>query len=248
MFADGSPIARTTPYRHGETVLYRREVEDEPPADESETILFRNDRFLVADKPHGMPVTPGGDYLDRSLLVRLQKQMRNHSLVPAHRLDRDTAGLVLFVTDPAFRGAYHQLFAEGVVGREYIATAHLPSPPLKRQWRVGNRLGTGTPWFRRRVVSGAPNAVTEIEMVETRRHLGVFRIRPQTGKKHQIRVHMAGIGYPILGDRLYPDLVAKPTGPGPLQLLARRLEFTDPVSGRRRVFVSHRALASLEME
>jgi tRNA pseudouridine32 synthase / 23S rRNA pseudouridine746 synthase len=242
-FADGTPIGRSTPYRAGATVLYRREVEDEPPAGESETILFHDDRILVADKPHGMPVIPAGDYLARSLLVRLQRATGHPELAPAHRLDRDTAGIVLFVVDPSVRGAYHQLFAEGRIEREYRAIARVPIRPPQHTWEIESRIGPGEPWFRRRVVPGRPNAATRIELVDTDDGLGLFRIRPRTGKKHQIRLHMAGLGYPILGDRLYPDRIGHEGDGPPLQLLATRLGFRDPVTGSGRSFQSKRTLA-----
>lgn len=242
-FADGTSIGRCTPYRAGGTVVYRREVENEPPSPETETIVFQNDRILIADKPHGMPVTPGGDYLSRSLLVRLQRSTGNRELAPAHRLDRDTAGLVLLVVDPALRGAYHQLFAEGRIDREYVAVADVPHPPAEKTWNLENRIGPGEPWFRRRIVPGPPNAATRIGLLGIHDGLGVFRIRPRTGKKHQIRVHMAHIGCPILGDRLYPERVDGEGGGPPLQLLATRLTFGDPVTGSGRTFRSKRALA-----
>lgn len=242
-FAGGAPVGLATPYRPGEIVLYHREVEDEPPPAETEIIVFQDDRILIADKPHGMPVTPAGDYLERTLLVRLQRATGNRELAPAHRLDRDTAGLVLFVCDPALRGAYHQLFAEGRVEREYLAVARCAADPEPRAWRVENRIGSGDPWFRQRVVPGPPNAATRIERIGHCGSAGLFRIRPETGKKHQIRVHMAESGLPILGDRLYPVQVAGNDGDPPLQLLAARLAFGDPVSGSVRSFASKRALA-----
>lgn len=242
-FEDRTPVGRSTPYRAGARVEYRREVEDEPPAPEAETVLFDDGRILVADKPHGMPVTPAGDYLSRSLLVRLQRRTGNADMVPAHRLDRDTAGLVLLVADPTLRGAYHSLFAEGRIAREYVAIAPVPVPPAQRAWEIENRIAPGEPWFRRRVVAGPPNAATRIELAGVHDGLGLFRIRPRTGKKHQIRLHMAQLGYPILGDRLYPEPAAGENGGPPLQLLAARLAFEDPVTRAGRSFQSKQTLA-----
>jgi tRNA pseudouridine32 synthase/23S rRNA pseudouridine746 synthase len=167
-----------------------------------------------------MPVTPAGDYVERSLLVRLQKSTGIETLSPAHRLDRDTAGLVLFVINPQSRAAYHGLFARGEVEREYLAAARVgDSTPVGTNWQVSNRLGAGEPWYRQRIVEGLPNAHTHIELIERKDGVGRFRIRPTTGKQHQIRVHMSSLGFPILGDSIYGD------GPGPLQLLAQRLTF-----------------------
>jgi tRNA pseudouridine32 synthase/23S rRNA pseudouridine746 synthase len=241
--SDGTPVRRDTPYVEGETVRYSREVPGEPEAPETETVLYEDASILVADKPHGMPVTPAGDYLARCLLVRLQKRTGNADLVPAHRLDRDTAGVVMFVTDPEVRGAYHRLFSEGRVEREYLAVASIASHPEIAEWRVENRIGRGDPWFRQRIVDGAPNAISEIGLVGRRGEVGLFRIRPRTGRKHQIRLHMAALGYPIIGDPLYPDFVERQDGEPPLQLLARRLSFTDPVDGGTRTFSSERRLS-----
>lgn len=240
--SDGAPVRRDTAYLAGESVHYAREVPGEPEPAETETVLYEDATILVADKPHGMPVTPAGDYLARCLLVRLQQRTFNPRLVPAHRLDQDTAGIVLFVADPAARGAFHQLFPGNAVDREYLAVARTGSRPRDTHWEVVNRIGRGDPWFRQRIVQGAPNAVSRIDLVENRGDLGLFRIRPQTGRKHQIRLHMTSIGYPILGDPLYPDPVDKKGGDPPLQLLARGLGFTDPMTGKTRTFRSERRL------
>jgi tRNA pseudouridine32 synthase/23S rRNA pseudouridine746 synthase len=238
----GDAVTPYTPYIPGETVHYRRQVDDEPGAPEGETVVFRDERLIVADKPHGMPVTPAGDYLARCLLVRLQERTGNPLLVPAHRLDRDTAGLVLLVGDPALRGLYHQLFSHGKVEREYLACARIRGASARTRWEVENRMGPGTPWFRRQIVPGPPNAATGIELIERRGSVGLFRIRPRSGKKHQIRVHMASIGHPILGDPLYPQMAGPPDPARPLQLLARSLRFVDPVSGVPLRFRSSRTL------
>ncbi len=242
-FADGRVVTAATPYRHGETVLYRREVPIEPPVAESETILFEDAHILVADKPHGMVVNPAGNDLERSLLVRLQRRTRNPELAPMHRLDRDTAGVILFSVEGKTRGAYHQMFPEGRVEKEYQAVAYRHGESDDGPWEVANRLATSTPWYRQQVVPGPVNAVTRIELVERGAEAGLFRVRPVTGKQHQIRVHMAGLGFPIVGDALYPAERQRPVADGPMQLLARRLAFVDPISGERREFESSRRLA-----
>jgi tRNA pseudouridine32 synthase/23S rRNA pseudouridine746 synthase len=238
--ADGRVVTESTPYRHGETVLYRREVPDEPPAECSESVLFSDDHILVADKPHGMVVSPAGDHLERSLLVRLQRRTGIWTLAPMHRLDRETAGLVLFSVDASTRGAYHQMFPEGRVEKEYDAVARVGAPPSERRWDVRNRLATSTPWYRQEIVVGPVNAETLVELVETGAGYGLFFVRPRTGKQHQIRVHMASLGFPVVGDSLYPVERRRPVPDGPMQLVARLLAFTDPISGQHREFVSDR--------
>jgi tRNA pseudouridine32 synthase / 23S rRNA pseudouridine746 synthase len=241
MLDDGTAVTEGSPYRDGLMVLYDREVPAEPLSMESEIIVYRDDKIIVADKPHGMPVTPAGDYVARSLLVRLQRSTEFTTLAPMHRLDRDTAGLVLFTIEAAHRARYHEMFARGIIEREYVALAEVREKPDRTTWRVETRLGAGDPWYRRRIVDGFTNAVTNIELVELRDEVGRFRIRPETGKKHQIRVHMCSIGYPILGDSLYPTI--KDSGSA-LQLLAKKLSFTDPFEGCPRTFTSDRVLMS----
>src|SRR5688572_14674582 len=148
---DGTLLGESDAYQHGITIYYERETADEPPSPEPETILYQDDRILVADKPHGMPVTPAGDYVERSLLFRLQKSTGLADLSPVHRLDRETAGLVLFSINPDTRGRYHQLFDKQSVEREYLAIAHLPKTAQKH-WLIENRIEAGTPWFVQQIV------------------------------------------------------------------------------------------------
>jgi tRNA pseudouridine32 synthase / 23S rRNA pseudouridine746 synthase len=239
---DGSALEEHTPYRHGITVFYRREVPAEPESSEIPQILYRDDDILVADKPHGMPVTPAGDHLERALLIFLQRITGLPDLDPIHRLDRETAGLVLFAVKPDVRAHYHRLFAERLVEREYSAVAGISAPLHRTHWRLENRIERGEPWFRQRIVEGAVNAITEIDLVHQESGLGRFRLFPKTGKKHQLRVHMMSIGCPILNDPFYPAITTKLEGSMPMQLLAKRLAFIDPLSGAPREFTSTRTL------
>ena len=239
--SDGTTLREDSPYRHGITVFYRKEVPSEPASIEKALVIYRDEDILVADKPHGMPVTPAGEHVGRSLLVQLQKSTGLADLAPMHRLDRETAGLVLFTIKPAARGHYHRLFAEGIE-REYLAVAHIIDAPDRRHWRVENRMESGDPWFRQRIADGPANAITDIELRDVREGVGLFRLVPETGRKHQLRVHMASIGFPIVGDPFYPQIRERQSGDPPLQLLARRLAFTDPLSGVPRSFTSVRRL------
>jgi tRNA pseudouridine32 synthase / 23S rRNA pseudouridine746 synthase len=239
---DGTPVLMDSAYRQGLTILYEREVPLEPPAEEAEVILHQDASILVADKPHGIPVTPAGSYVKRSLLARLQRGDGLSELAPMHRLDRDTAGLVLFAIKAEGRGPYHQLFAEGKIQREYLAVANLANTPDERRWHVESRIEAGEPWYRQRNGEGPINAVTVIELMECEKNRGLFRLLPMTGRKHQLRLHMASIGFPIIGDTVYPEVRTKQDGEPPLQLLARRLEFVDPVCAMPRIFVSARKL------
>src|SRR5581483_6157986 len=142
---DGTVVDERSPYRHGLTVFYRKEVPAEPPCLEEPKIIYRDDEILVVDKPHGMTVTPSGEHVERSLLFRLQTMTGLPDLDPIHRLDRDTAGLLLFTVKRDSRAHYHRLFADGQIEKEYIAVAHAVAPPTATHWRIENRIGRGEP-------------------------------------------------------------------------------------------------------
>jgi tRNA pseudouridine32 synthase/23S rRNA pseudouridine746 synthase len=242
---DGTAVTPDSAYRHGITILYSKEVPREPLPDLQEVLLYRDANILVADKPHGMVVTPSGTHVERSLLFRLRRSTGLAALTPIHRLDRETAGLVLFSILSESRDSYHRLFSERLIEREYLAVATVGNITQQKEWHLETRMGAGEPWFRRRIVEdseGEPNAITHIECVELRNRLGLFRLRPETGKKHQLRVHMASIGFPIVGDTLYPEIREQQEGDPPLQLLARSLSYSDPLSGEPRRFTSTQKL------
>ncbi len=238
--SDGTPLREDTSYRHGIFVFYRREVSAEPDPVEDAVTVYRDENLMIVDKPHGMPVTPSGPYVGRSLIIRLGRCTGLSNLAPIHRLDRDTAGLLMIAIHADVRGRYHRLFSEGVIEREYLAVANMLELPSQRYWRVANRIEAGEPWFRRRIVDGPANAVTEIELIDRREGLGLFKLIPRTGKKHQLRLHMSSIGYPIVGDSMYPEVGQN--NEQPLQLLAKRLSFVDPLSFESRSFESTRRL------
>ncbi len=217
-----------------------------PPADTGLSVIHKDDDLLVVDKPHFLPVVPAGSWVNECLLYRLQRATGLTELTPVHRLDRLTAGLVLFSIDPTSRASYHRLFDDRRVRKHYHAVAHAPSQPKRREWLIENRLERGEPWFRMATVAGPANAVTRIELVSWRDRFAHFRLEPETGKQHQLRVHLSDLGYPIVGDPLYPTL--QPKGPPdydkPMLLLARRLQFRDPVSGEEMDFTSSAVLQS----
>lgn len=240
------PLAADTAYRVGMTIHYFREVADEAPIPFEETIVHIDGHLVVADKPHFLPVAPAGAYVRETLLTRLVGRLDNPDLVPLHRLDRGTAGLVLFSANPASRNAYQALFRERRIGKRYEAVAPaLPESafPLLRE----SRIVKGEPFFRMREEPGPVNATTRIELLEAEGAWWRYALFPVSGRKHQLRVHMAALGAPIRNDRVYPDLAAAGADDysRPLQLLARELTFVDPVSGAARRFGSLRGLESL---
>ncbi|HED4877131.1 TPA: pseudouridine synthase [Stenotrophomonas maltophilia] len=240
----GGALAPDMPWQVGLEIRYFREVADEPVIPFVETILHHDAHLLVADKPHFLPTAPAGAFVRETLLARLVERTGNADLVPLHRLDRLTAGLVLFSTRPETRDAYQRLFRERRIEKAYEALApalHDLRFPLERH----SRLQPGEPFFRMAEVPGEPNARTRIELIEAHGPVWRYRLVPESGRKHQLRVHMAALGAPILGDGFYPQLQDRPQGEGepPLQLLAQALAFDDPLTGQRRSFRSARTLS-----
>lgn len=235
----GEPIILTTPYRAGLRIHYYREVANEVPIPFTETIVYQDEHLLVADKPHFLPVTPTGKFVQQSLLRRLQQRLDNPHLVPLHRIDRATAGLVLFSANPASRSAYQALFRERRIDKTYEALApalpELAFPCIRR-----SRLVRGDPFFLTREVAGEANSETRLQVRERGSEIWRYALFPLTGRKHQLRVHMAALGAPIIGETLYPAL--QPALPDdysrPLMLLANALAFVDPLTGRPRMFES----------
>jgi tRNA pseudouridine32 synthase/23S rRNA pseudouridine746 synthase len=237
--ATGRPLRADAPYRVGLRVHYFREVPREEPIPFHETLLHVDAHLVVVDKPHFLPVTPAGGFVEETVLARLVRTLGNTDLVPLHRIDRHTAGLVMFSARPDSRDAYQSLFRQRRIGKDYEAWAPpLPAQtfPLVRR----SRIAAGEPFFRMHEVPGEPNSETRIEVIERLDAYWRYALQPITGKKHQLRVHMAALGAPILHDPFYPDLPEpQPDDHArPLQLLARRLSFVDPLSGEHREFVS----------
>jgi tRNA pseudouridine32 synthase/23S rRNA pseudouridine746 synthase len=239
---DGAPIDAQTPFREGARISYFREVLDEPEPLEEAVVLHEGDAFVIADKPHGMPVVPGGEYLGRSLVYRLAKSLGDPELAPAHRLDLDTAGLVLLVRRARDRGLFHRLFAERSIQKGYRAISS-GEPPVDRYWRVRSRIVAGNAGARRQSIADpGGDSVSDVYVDRAARGHVRFLVRPETGRQHQVRLHLAGIGYPIVGDTRYPERRWPQPGEPPLQLLAAELSFRDPTTGRRHCFESSRRL------
>lgn len=237
-------ITLDTGYTPLHRLFYFREVSCEPIIPFTEKILHLDDEILVACKPHFLPVTPGGRYVDECLLNRLRVSTGIDDLAPLHRIDRETAGLVLFSVNKKSRGLYGTLFMNGLVEKTYQALSACPAAQETASWDVANRMERGTPWFRMRTATGATNARSVINLVDVKGRMARFTLHPLTGKTHQLRLHMSGLGFGILNDRYYPELQAEREDnfDTPLQLVARMLRFKDPVSGQAREFISERAL------
>ena len=240
----GVRLAPGSPCRAGMRIFYYRELEAETPIPFDEQILFEDDHLLVVDKPHFLPTIPGGRFLHQTLLVRLKKKLGLNDLSPIHRLDRETAGVVIFSKQIASRGAYQSLFQQRSVEKEYEALApRLPGRAFP--FIHCSRMVPGTPFFRMQEVDGASNSETAIEIIEHRADATLYRLQPRTGRKHQLRVHMAALGIPIINDAFYPHALPckEDDMSQPLQLLARAVSFIDPFSFELRRFESERVLA-----
>ncbi|MDH6574552.1 pseudouridine synthase [Kitasatospora sp. MAP5-34] len=239
------PVEPGTPFTPGVYVWFHRELPDEVRVPFPLTVLHRDERILVVDKPHFLAMTPRGRHVAETALARLRHELDLPQLSPAHRLDRLTAGLAMFVVAPELRGAYQSLFQERLVRKEYEAVApHQDGLDLPRT--VRSRIVKERGELAAREVEGPPNSESRIELAERRGPLGRYRLLPLTGRTHQLRLHMSSLGVPIVADPLYPSVLpdaAPDDFSRPLQLLARKLEFTDPVTGAEHSFRSARSLA-----
>ncbi len=242
----GQTVAPDARLRAGQHLHYYRDLPDEAPIPFEEHIVFQDEWLVVADKPHFLPVTPTGPYVQQSLLVRLRRRLGLDTLAPIHRIDRETAGLTVFAVQQATRDAYHGLFRKRAVTKTYEAIA--PAPRTQAFPRVHrNRLEEDAGAFFRMVEApGEPNSETRIALLEVRGDLARYALEPLSGRRHQLRVSMNALGLPIVGDQFYPTVRRGPREAEdfsqPLQLLARSLAFTDPVTGQARAFESRRTL------
>ena len=245
-FDDGELIGLVTPYQAHRRICYYREVINEIKIPFEEEVIFENDDFLVADKPHFLPVHPAGEYVNETLVTRLRTKYGYEELSHAHRIDRSTAGLVLCVKNCSKRGLYQQMFKAGSVRKIYLAAGKLPAEIGQTHWHIKARMEPRN-HFHMQIVPGGPvNSESIIDLIDRRDEIGLFRLQPVTGKKHQLRVHLCEIGSCIINDPLYSDYSDLEAGDDyqkPMQLLAHRLEFTDPVAGKQMEFKSKRLLS-----
>ena len=236
----GAVLGPTSVLPAGASVYLYRDPRDEVPVPFDIPVLHQDDDIVVVDKPHFLATMPRGRHVAQSALVRLRRELGLSELSPAHRLDRLTAGVLLFTTRRKVRGAYQTLFARGAVHKTYVARAAVDSDiTLPRV--VSSRIVKRRSHLQAVEEPGEPNAETLVELISPD---GLYRLTPRTGRTHQLRVHMASLGLAICGDPLYPSVidVAPDDFSAPLQLLAQSIEFDDPLTGARRRFDSARCL------
>ena len=245
----GQALAPHAPCPHGQRLHYWRWHAHEPALPQAESIVFQDEWLVVADKPHFMPVTPGGRFARQSLLARLRHRLGLPHLSPVHRIDRDTAGLVLLAVQPHTRDAYQALFRARAVRKSYEAVAaHRPDIALPHEH--ASRLEPDPErFFVSREVAGPPNSLSQLECAQVLGRHALYRLQPITGQRHQLRLHMTALGRPILGDAFYPQVrhaAGVDDWQRPLQLLARGMAFTDPVTGQARAFESRLQLVAAQ--
>lgn len=244
VYEDGSPVAAADRYRPTTFVWFHRDLADEPVVPGALHLIYRDERIVVIDKPPFLSSIPRGRHVVQSVVVRLRAQLGLPELSPLHRLDRVTSGLLVLATERRWRGAYQTLFQRGEIHKVYRALAPL-CPTLELPVTVRNHLATRPGQWQGEVVPGAPvNAHSVIELEGVHQNAGRYRLTPRTGRTHQLRLHMLGLGIPIVDDPLYPVVqdVEVSDFRRPLQLLASELTFTDPIDGGVRRFESVRRL------
>jgi len=255
VYADnGEPINAQTPFQpHTHLYLFRDPPTDEPIVEALNDIeiLYQDENLLVIDKPHQVSVIPRGRWVTQTALVYLRNKLDMPQLAPVHRLDRPTAGVLVFTTNPEVRGAYQVLFQDRKVHKEYLAVTAAPSSHgfssgSEYPKTVSNRIVKVKGIARAQEFPGETNAETAIELLGVKSEVALWRLKPKTGKTHQLRLHMNSIGFPIIGDPFWPEMRAElagdPDPDPPLQLLAKVIEFIDPITGEQRRFESRRSL------
>ncbi len=245
--AEGEALEASSAYQPNTHLIYFRRLAREPEIPFEEQILFQDEHILVADKPHFLPVTPSGLYLHQTLLNRLKKKTGIQTLSPIHRIDRDTAGLVIFSVKPNERAAYQNLFRDRVVRKIYEAIApYSEALNTKLPMTYRSRLEESEHFLQMMEVEGEANTDTLIEIVAQSKPWAKYRLTPGSGKKHQLRCHLNALGIPIKDDQIYPILTAYQEYDldvsKPLQLLAKEVSFLDPINNAQRQFVSQRCL------
>jgi len=244
---EGEPLQAGDPYQPNTHLMYFRRLAREPEIPFEEQIIYQDEHILVADKPHFLPVTPSGLYLHQTLLNRLKKKTGIQTLSPIHRIDRDTAGLVIFSVNPNERAQYQNLFRDKAVTKIYEAIAPYSEDLAKNlPMTYQSRIEESEHFLQMQEVKGEPNSDTLIEIIEVKDSLAKYKLTPGSGKKHQLRCHLNALNIPIKNDQIYPILTPYQAYEldfsKSLQLLAKKIEFQDPITAELRSFRSPREL------
>lgn len=238
---DGTVPTASSPYAPGERIRYFRELADEPELPSDMPVLYEDEHVLAIDKPHFLPTTPRGSYIAQTALTKLRVREGNPLLIPIHRLDRPTAGVLLFAKTVQARRPFQMMFQHRLVSKTYRAVAPVPADPTAAEQalsaeglRVRSHIQKVRDVLQVRQLSETecvargvePNTLTTARILETFTPdpaeaeawgvepgcpWGLYDLAPHTGKTHQLRAHLNLLGAPILGDVLYPRVL--PDGP-----------------------------------
>ena len=245
-FPDGRPARPSSTVRAGETILLRRPAPVEPEVPRHFDILFEDESVLVIDKPAGLPMHTTAKFWRNTLVALLRERYPDEQMEIAHRIDRETSGVLLIARNRQVASFLTRAFARRAVEKTYLALVKGHPPDEGKIDMPLRLLDTKSRIMMGPVQDGSGlTAVTQFRVVRRLPGHAVCEARPLTGRQHQIRVHFACIGHPIVGDKLYgagealfmrscdepltPELLACFDGLPRHALHAHRLTFPHPV-------------------
>lgn len=234
---DGTILTGDSPYMPGERIWYFRELADEPQLPSDMPVLYEDEHVLAIDKPHFLPTTPRGSYIAQTALTKLRVREQNPLLIPIHRLDRPTAGVLLFAKTVEARRPFQMMFQHRQVSKTYRAVAPVPADAAAAEQalsaeglqvrshiqKIRDQLQVQQLSEQECAAQGVePNTLTTVKILRTftpsaqavegwraepNREWALYDLAPHTGKTHQLRAHLNMLSSPILGDVLYPQVL-----------------------------------------
>lgn len=234
---DGTILTSDSPYMPGERIWYFRELADEPQLPSDMPVLYEDEHVLAIDKPHFLPTTPRGSYIAQTALTKLRVREQNPLLIPIHRLDRPTAGVLLFAKTVEARRPFQMMFQHRQVSKTYRAVAPVPADAAAAEralsaqglqvrshiQKIRDQLQIQQLSEQECAAQGVePNTLTTVKILRTftpsaqavegwraepNREWALYDLAPHTGKTHQLRAHLNMLSSPILGDVLYPQVL-----------------------------------------
>ncbi|AMA09772.1 RluA family pseudouridine synthase [Picosynechococcus sp. PCC 73109] len=204
IFVDGKPATATQRLAKNQRLEYHRPPWEEPDVPLNFQILHQDPHFWIIDKPAGLPVLPAGNFLENTLLAQLKRQFPDETPVPIHRLGRGTSGLMILGRSPLGRQSLTRQLREHQITKIYRAV--IPAGDYPDQITITTPIGKIChPSLGKIFAATADGLSAHSEMRVLERLAKVSRVEVQifTGRPHQIRIHMAAMGFPLVGDRLY---------------------------------------------